>query len=104
MLNFDNLTSRNMKKVICGNEMDRMPNWAFKMMAFMFEVADVFKSPGRRLDAFLNELSRITKPDGVLILEDGHQPRSMSKTKVINSGCWEIISETKAYMMCQPKK
>jgi len=41
-----------MKKVICGNEMDRMPNWAFNMMAFMFDIADAFKSPGHRLDAF----------------------------------------------------
>jgi ubiquinone/menaquinone biosynthesis C-methylase UbiE len=184
-----------MKKVMCGNEMDRMPNWAFKMMAFMFDVADTFKSPNRRLDAFgiqtgqtvvdwgcgtgrylkqaselvgdggtvyavdihqlaieaaanvanrhslknvhpvltdgktvnipsrmadlmyaldmfhmvkdttafLKELFRITKPDGVLILEAGHQPRSLAKEKVNNSGCWEIIAETKGYMKCQPK-
>jgi ubiquinone/menaquinone biosynthesis C-methylase UbiE len=183
-----------MKKVMCGNEMDRMPNWAFKMMAFIFNVADTFKSPNRRLDAFgiekgqtvvdwgsgtgrylkqaselvgdkgtvyavdihqlaieaaanvvkkfnlknvhpvltdgktvnippqtadlayaldmfhmvketkafLAELFRIIKPDGVLILEDGHQPRALSKEKVNNSGCWEIIAETKAYMKCKP--
>ncbi len=184
-----------MKKVMCGNEMDRMPNWAFKMMAFMFNATDLLKSPNRRLDAFgiqkgqtvvdwgcgtgrylkqaselvgdkgtvyavdihqlaieaaaniaskynlqnvhpvltdgksvnippqkadlvyaldmfhmvkdtkafLTELCRITKPDGVLILEDGHQPRALAKEKVNNSGCWEIISETKAYMKCRPK-
>ena len=183
-----------MKKVMCGNEMDRMPNWAFKMMAFMFDIADTFKSPNRRLDAFgiqkgqsvvdwgcgtgrylkqaselvgdggtvyavdihqlaieaaanvahrynlknvlpfltdgksvsippqtadliyaldmfhmvkdtnsfLKELCRITKPDGVLILEDGHQPRALAKEKVNNSGCWEIIAETKTYMQCKP--
>jgi ubiquinone/menaquinone biosynthesis C-methylase UbiE len=175
--------------------MDRMPNWAFKMMAFMFDVADIFKSTSRRLDAFgikkgqsvidwgcgtgrylkqaselvgdkgtvyavdihqlaieaaasivqkynlknvhpfltdgktvnilpqtadliyamdmfhmvkdtnafLKELCWITKPDGVLILEDGHQPRALSKEKVKNSGCWEIIAETKAYLKCKPK-
>ena len=184
-----------MKKVMCGNEMDRMPNWAFKMMAFMFNAADLLKSPNRRLDTFgikkgqtvvdlgcgtgrylkqaseqagdkgtvyavdihqlaieaaaniankynlknvhpvltegntvnippqkadlvyaldmfhmvkdtnalLKELCRITKPDGVLFLEDGHQPRALAKEKVNNSGCWEIIAETKAYMKCQPK-
>ena len=37
---------------MCGNEMDRMPNWAFRMMAFMFNGADLLKSPNRRLDAF----------------------------------------------------
>jgi ubiquinone/menaquinone biosynthesis C-methylase UbiE len=183
-----------MKKVMCGNEMDRMPNWAFKMMAFMFNIADTFKSPDKRLDAFgiqkgqtvvdwgcgtgrylkqaselvgdkgtvyavdihqlaieaaanvaskynlknvypvltektinippqtadlvyaldmfhmvkdtnafLKELCRITKSDGILFLEDGHQPRLLSKSKVNNSGYWEIIEETKAYMKCKPK-
>jgi ubiquinone/menaquinone biosynthesis C-methylase UbiE len=184
-----------MKKVMCGNEMDRMPDWAFKMMAFLFNVADTLKSPNRRLDAFgiqkgqtvvdwgfgtgrylkqaselvgengtvyavdihqlaieaaantakkhnlknvhpiltdgksvnistqtvdlayaldmfhmvkdtdgfLKELSRITKPDGCLIIEDGHQPRAVAKEKIINSGCWEIIEETKANIKCKPK-
>jgi len=179
---------------MCGSEMDRMPNWAFKMMAFMFNAADLLKSPNRRLDAFgihkgqtvvdwgcgtgrylkqaselvgekgtvyavdihqlaieaaaniaqkynlknvhpvltdgktvniptrttdlvyvldmfhmvkdtnafLKELCRITKSDGVLILEDGHQPRALAREKVNNSGCWVIISETKAYMKCKP--
>lgn len=41
-----------MKKALCGNEMDRMPNFAFRMMAFLFNVADVFKSPAKRLDPF----------------------------------------------------
>ena len=183
-----------MKKAICGNEMDRMPNWAFKIMAFMFNVTDLVKSPGRRLDAFgilkeqtvvdwgcgtgrylrqaselvgdkgtvyavdihqlaieaaakvanrynlknvhpvltektinipprtadliyaldmfhmvkdtngfLKELCRITKPDGVLYLEDGHQPRAAAKQKVTDSGCWEVIGDTKAYMKCKSK-
>ena len=183
-----------MKKAICGNEMDRMPNWAFKIMAFMFNVTDLVKSPSRRLDAFgilkgqtvvdwgcgtgrylkqaselvgnkgtvyavdihqlavdaaagiasrfnlrnihpvltdgktvsipshsadvvyaldmfhmvkdtngfLKELRRITKSDGVLILEDGHQPRALSKDKVNSSGCWEIVTESKAYMTYKP--
>ena len=183
-----------MKKVMCGNEMDRMPNWAFKMMAFMFNAADLLKSPNRRLDtfgiqkgqsvvdwgcgtgrylkqaselvgdkgtvyavdihqlaieaaaniaqkydlknvhpiltdgnsvnipprtadlvyaldmfhmvkdtkAFLTELCRITKPNGILILEDGHQPRALAKEKVNNSGCWVIVEETKTYMKCKP--
>ena len=184
-----------MKKVICGNEMDRMPNLAFKMMAFMFNLTDKFKSPDKKLNpfniqkgqsvvdwgcgtgrylkqaselvgdsgtvyavdiqhlaiesaatiaqkynlknihpvltdgktvnipprtadlvyaldmfhmvkdtnAFLKELCRITKPDGTLLLEDGHQKRALAKEKINNSGCWEIIAETKAYMICKPK-
>jgi len=178
-----------------GNEMDRMPDWAFKMMAFLFKVADTFKSPDRRLAAFnlrkgqtvvdwgcgtgrylkqasemvgdggtvyavdihqlaveaasriavkynlknvhpvmtdgkqvsipsqtadvvyaldmfhmvkdsgsfLKELCRITKPEGLLILEDGHQPRARAKEKIIRSGCWDITEESKSCMKCKPK-
>jgi hypothetical protein len=41
-----------MKKIMCGNEMDKMPGWAFRIMAFMFDVADVFKSTDKRLEPF----------------------------------------------------
>jgi ubiquinone/menaquinone biosynthesis C-methylase UbiE len=184
-----------MKKVLCGNEMDRMPNWAFKIMALMFNSVDVLKSPTRKLDpfniqkgqtvmdygcgtgrylkqasdsvgetgtvyavdihelaiksaariikkyklenvkpvltngkivnvpahsadiiyaldmfhmvketnGFLLELHRIAKPDGTLFLEDGHQPRSITKDKVLKSGCWEIITEQKKFITCKTK-
>ena len=42
-----------MKKVLCGNEMDRMPDFAFRMMALLFNVIDIFKSPAKRLDPFI---------------------------------------------------
>lgn len=183
-----------MKKLFCGNEMDRMPNWAFKMMAFMFNIGDLIKPPNKKLDpfkiqrgqtvidygcgtgrylkpasdlvgdtgtvyavdihglaiesaykmikkynlnnvhpiltdgktdripaqiadviyaldmfhmvrntkGFLKELNRITKPEGVLFLEDGHQPRTLAREKVNNSGCWEILEETKGFLKCGP--
>jgi ubiquinone/menaquinone biosynthesis C-methylase UbiE len=185
-----------MKKIFCGNDMDRMPDWAFKAMAFMFSVTDLFISSSGKLDpfqirhgqtvvdygcgtgrylkqasqlageqgtvyavdihelaiesaarlirkydlknvspvlasanavgipsgtadivyaldmfhmvsdpnGFLKELCRIIKPGGVLYLEDGHQPRSTSKEKVNQSGCWEILEETRRYLKCSPKK
>jgi len=184
-----------MKKVLCGNEMDKMPGWAFRIMAFMFNIMDIFKSPDKKLDpfhiqkgqtvidygcgtgryipqasglvgenglvyavdihelaveaahnianklglrnvrpiqtdgksvsipdqsadviyaldmfhmvkdtnAFLTELNRLTKPGGFLFLEDGHQKRTDSRKKVIDSGCWEIFEETKAYMKLRSK-
>ena len=183
-----------MKKVLCGNEMDKMPDWAFRVMAFMFNVADIFSSPKKRLapfnirpgqtvidygsgtgrylppaaelvgsqglvyavdihalaveaafrqirkynlkhvkpvqtdgktvnipsqaadiiyaldmfhmvkdtDRFLTELRRLIKPDGVLYLEDGHQPRSQTREKVLKPGCWEITGETKSFIKCKP--
>ena len=184
-----------MKNVLCGSEMDRMPDWAFKIMAFMFKIGDLVKPPDKRLDpfkigkgqtvidygcgtgrylkqaseltgetgkvyavdihplavesvkmmirkynlknvypiltdgktigitalsadvvyaldmfhmvkdtrGFLAELHRITKAEGMLYLEDGHQPRVLAKKKVIDSGFWEIMEETSSYLKCHPK-
>ncbi|MCK9423091.1 MAG: class I SAM-dependent methyltransferase [Bacteroidales bacterium] len=41
-----------MKKFICGNDVDKMPGWAFRIMAFMFNIADFFLSAAKRLDRF----------------------------------------------------
>jgi ubiquinone/menaquinone biosynthesis C-methylase UbiE len=185
-----------MKKIFCGNEMDKMPGWAFRIMAFMFNVADRIKLNDKKLDPFgirkgqtvvdygsgtgrylpqasalvgdeglvyavdihelavksafriiekhdlknvrpiqtdgktvdipshtadilyaldmfhmvkntqqfLQELNRILKPEGFLFLEDGHQARSLTKEKVLGSGCWNIIDETKSFVRCSPVK
>lgn len=55
-------------------------------------------------DSFLNELNRIIKEDGYLILEDGHQPRAVSKEKILRSGFWKIAGEEKRFLMCMPVK
>lgn len=55
-------------------------------------------------DLFLKELYRITKPDGVLIIEDGHQPRPISKGKILNSGVWNIVEENRGFLKCLPVK
>jgi len=183
------------KKYVCGNDMNRMPDFAFRMMARLYRIMDLFYpfekrikllgiregetivdygcGPGRytrrfstsvgekgkvyaadihelaieavrskmkkydlknvepvlieesrcpiadqcadrilALDMFhmvkdhrmfLTELHRILKPDGVLILENGHQPRQAAKAKVIESGLWDIIEETKEHLKCRVK-
>ncbi len=55
-------------------------------------------------DPFLNELNRITKKDGILILEDGHQKRELAREKVNNSGKWTIFEETERHIKCRPVK
>jgi ubiquinone/menaquinone biosynthesis C-methylase UbiE len=55
-------------------------------------------------EAFLKELSRITKNSGRLIIEDGHQPRSLSIKKITDSGCWRITGEEKRFLTCTPVK
>lgn len=53
---------------------------------------------------FLMELHRITKPEGSLFIDDGHQSRRVSRDKVMRSGCWIIEKEEKGYMLLVPIK
>ena len=41
-----------LSKCICGNEMDRMPNIAFRAMGFAFKVRDLFYPFEKRVDTF----------------------------------------------------
>ena len=52
--------------------------------------------------AFLEELHRIIQHGGVLILEDGHQPRARTREKLIDSKAWNIVEETKDHLRCTP--
>lgn len=56
------------------------------------------------VNLFLNELNRIIKEEGILILEDGHQKRELAREKVIRSGKWTIYKETGRHMRCKPVK
>ena len=51
--------------------------------------------------ALLAEWHRIAKPQGVLILEDGHQPRKRTKEKLARSPLWRIDHEEKSCVRCQ---
>jgi len=51
---------------------------------------------------FLRELKRITRSDGVLVIDQGHQPRSVAKEKILDSGCWDVFEESKDHMKCKP--
>jgi len=53
---------------------------------------------------FLREVNRITKKNGVLIIEDGHQSRAKAKQKILLSGDWTILEENKQYLKCRPIK
>jgi len=52
-------------------------------------------------DVFLNELSRLVKKEGTIIIEDGHQPRTQTIQKIKQAGCLNIIQETKSHVKCQ---
>jgi ubiquinone/menaquinone biosynthesis C-methylase UbiE len=53
--------------------------------------------------ALLAEIHRILRPDGILILDDGHQPRAKTLEKVKRSGKWEIAEANRDYLRCDPK-
>jgi len=52
---------------------------------------------------FLAELKRITKIDGFLVIDDGHQARSVTKGNILESGYWDITEETQDHLKCRPK-
>lgn len=52
---------------------------------------------------FLAELKRITKDRGILIIDDGHQRRSVTKSSILESGHWDILEETRDHLKCKPK-
>lgn len=183
-----------LKRFLCGNEMERMPNMAFKAMSIIFKIMDLFYpferrisrfgikegfavvdygcGPGRYIErfsrlvgengkvyavdihelaiesvkkkiekynlqnveavlvdgylcdindhaadaiyaldmfhmikdpvSFLRELHRMTKGDGFLIIDDGHQSRKETKQKIANSTCWHIVEDAKAHLRCTP--
>jgi ubiquinone/menaquinone biosynthesis C-methylase UbiE len=53
---------------------------------------------------FLAELKRITKSDGVLVIDDGHQKRSFTKRNILQSRHWEIFEDTRDHLKCKPKR
>jgi len=51
--------------------------------------------------AFLAELHRITRPGGVLVIDDGHQPRAVTLEKILRAKGWTIEKETEAFLRCR---
>ncbi|MGA2297766.1 MAG: methyltransferase domain-containing protein [FCB group bacterium] len=184
-----------MKNKVYGYEMERMPNFAFRMMSFMFKVNDLFNNktgyldefgikkgfvvvdygcgPGRYVakaselvgddglvyavdiqelavksiykiiekhglknvkpvlatgyevdipaqsvdlvyaldmfhmikdtNSFLAGIHKILKINGVLLIENGHQPRELARIKIANSGLWELQKENDKFMIWKRK-
>ncbi len=89
----------NVKTVLTDGKSSSIPNDT----ADLIYALDMFHMV-KETDLFLKELCRITKKDGILIIEDGHQPRSESKEKIQRSAVWIIIGEEKRYLKCVPIK
>ena len=55
----------------------------------------------KRPSEFLAEIKRIVKRNGILVIDDGHQPRSVTKQKIFDSGLWDIFEETSDHLKCR---
>jgi ubiquinone/menaquinone biosynthesis C-methylase UbiE len=53
--------------------------------------------------ALLAELHRVLRPDGTLILDDGHQSREKTLEKLGWSGKWEVKESSRDHLHCIPK-
>ena len=51
---------------------------------------------------FLEELHRITKKDGLLVIDDGHQSRKTTIERISLSDRWEVAEETSDHLKCRP--
>jgi len=96
-----------MSKGILGHNMDRIPDISFRVMSWIFAIRDKLSSPWSILDefdAFLRELNRLCKAEGLLYIGNGHQSRKEAKLKIESSHMWCIIEENKRFMKCSPIK
>ena len=66
-------------------------------MVFALDMFFMIENPTE----FLKELSRISKKDGILVIDDGHQSRKKTKKKISDSGMWEIIEERRDCLKCK---
>jgi ubiquinone/menaquinone biosynthesis C-methylase UbiE len=66
-------------------------------LIFAFDMFHMIEDPA----AFLTELARILKPDGMLHIEDGHQSRAETRQKILQTGDWRIVSDEKNGVRCK---
>jgi ubiquinone/menaquinone biosynthesis C-methylase UbiE len=52
----------------------------------------------------MRDLNRISKRSGFLFIDNGHQSRDEARSKIIDSGGWEIVEEKRRYMKWRPFK
>jgi ubiquinone/menaquinone biosynthesis C-methylase UbiE len=52
--------------------------------------------------ALLEELHRICRQEGVLVVDDGHQPRKRTLQMIQQSGRWTIQSDRRDHLRCAP--
>lgn len=88
---------RNIEPVLADGYDSRVPGNTADIVCAI-DMFFVIKNPAE----FLGELKRIIKNDGILVIDDGHQSRSVTKKKILDSGLWNIYEETSDHLKCKP--
>jgi ubiquinone/menaquinone biosynthesis C-methylase UbiE len=90
---------KNVEPVLIEGYDSRIPDGAADVV-YALDMFHMIAAP----DGLLAELRRITKPDGFLFIDDGHQPRKETKEKIAASGRWELTTEKERYLKYRPVK
>jgi ubiquinone/menaquinone biosynthesis C-methylase UbiE len=53
--------------------------------------------------SFLQEIKRIARPGGMMIVDDGHRRRAVTRQKILDSGLWDIVEERRDHLKCRPR-
>lgn len=86
----------NVEPFLANNYNSRVPENAADVV-YALDMFHMIREPA----PFLVELARMVKPKGSVIIEDGHQPRAETKSKIEGSKIFFIESENKYHVVCK---
>jgi ubiquinone/menaquinone biosynthesis C-methylase UbiE len=89
---------RNVQPILIKGYNSTLPNETADVVCAI-DMFFIIKNPTE----FLAELKRIIKRNGILVIDDGHQPRSLTRQKILDSGLWDIFEETPDHLKCKPR-
>jgi ubiquinone/menaquinone biosynthesis C-methylase UbiE len=67
---------------------------------YALDMLHMVSDPG----GLMRDLNRISKGSGFLFIDNGHQSRDEARSKIIDSGMWQMVEEKRRYMKWRPLK
>lgn len=80
---------------------DRLPTAVPSQSAHLVYALDMIHMVSDKA-SFFREARRIVRPDGALVIDDGHQARTQTLQDVRESRLWQVQQETTAFLRCAP--
>jgi ubiquinone/menaquinone biosynthesis C-methylase UbiE len=69
-------------------------------LIYALDMFHMIEEPGK----LLGEFHRLIKPGGILIIDDGHQPRTETRQKIAETGLWALRKEKRGFLKYTPGK